>query len=157
MSFDALRAMHATPPAFPQEVARSPRNGANWILIGVFCLTCTFSALMVQALLAGMTERYCIIWPGIGTHFAAGYTERGFARIQRGMSKQQVQQLIGQPLSTGHNCAPSGWDRLEPDDETWTYSSDGSSHQGGDWAWLSREVVFRSGRVTQTVRWIYYD
>jgi hypothetical protein len=31
------------------------------------------------------------------------------------------------------------------------------SQLGGDWAWLAREVVFRDGRVVQTVRWTYHN
>lgn len=105
----------------------------------------------------GMTEGYCVVWPAIGTRFTADYSERGFDRIQPGMTPSQVTALIGHPLGVGHHgCAPPGHALWRRGDLAWSYSSD-SSARGGDWAWLSREVVFRDDRVVQTVRWVYHD
>lgn len=114
-------------------------------------------ALGVQLVFSGMSEGYCIVWPGIGTRFTSDFTHSGFARVKPGMTPEQVVELIGQPLGTSRSgCAPSGWPAYKTGDLTWGYSQD-SSRLGGDWAWLAREVVFREGRVVQTVRWTYHD
>ena len=110
-----------------------------------------------QLVLAGISEGYCVVWPSIGTRFASEFSERGFTRVQRGMSREQVRTLLGYPLSISSvRPAPSGMPEWQRGDETWQYSQD-SSAMGGDWAWLSREIVFRHGAVVQTVRWIYHD
>jgi hypothetical protein len=110
-----------------------------------------------QVLLSGATEGYCLIWPGIGTKFAPGFSHTGFARIKPGMTAQEVVSLIGEPmgLAPGRG-SPPGWTLYRYGDVTWSYSTD-SSALGGDWAWLAREVVFRDGRVAHTVRWTYHD
>jgi hypothetical protein len=123
-------------------------------VVWVVCLSFIF--LSGQLLLSGMCEGYCIVWPGIGTRFTRDFSHWGFARIKPGMTGEQVKALIGEPMGVGYGCAPSGWPLRKPLDITWGYSSD-SSARGGDWAWLSREVVFRDGRVVQTVKWTYYD
>ena len=109
-------------------------------------------------MLSGISEGYCIAWPGIGTQFTPGYSHLGFVRIRPGMTEEQVLTLLGRPLSQGFNqrTAPPGWPKWQRGDETWTYSTD-SSRRGGDWAWLSREVVFRQGLVVQKVTWTYRD
>jgi hypothetical protein len=110
-----------------------------------------------QAVISGISEGYCVAWPGIGTRFASGFSHLGFARIEAGMTKDQVIRLIGEPLASGYS-RPAPWaaSQWRPGDLTWTYSID-SSARGGDWAWLSREVVFRDGVVVQKVKWTYYD
>lgn len=131
----------------------------NWVLVAQFALLIPLLLLGGQAVFSGMTEGRCFIWPGIGTQFAGGYSERAFDQIAPGQSQTDVVKLLGQPLRTGRErCAPSGHAAWRRGDETWFYSQDSSSSvRGGDWAWLSREVVFRDGRVTQTVRWTYHD
>jgi hypothetical protein len=113
-------------------------------------------ALLLQGVFAGMTEGYCIIWPSIGTRFAPEYSERGFDAIKPGMTQQQVAALIGQPLGWGYHTAPPGHALKKAGDVVWSYSTD-TDGRGGDFAWLSREVVLRDGKVAHTVRWIYYD
>ena len=114
------------------------------------------SALLGQVVISGMTEGYCILFPGIGTRFAPGYSERGFNAVRPGMSEQEVIALIGKPLSEGSQVAPSGRLLAKAGDIVWAYSID-TNGRDGDWAWLSREVVFRNGRVAHAVKWIYYD
>jgi hypothetical protein len=108
--------------------------------------------LLILAVSGG--ERYCVFWPSIDTRYAAGYSERGFERVQVGMSEDEVVALIGRPLETHafwKHPAYKQWGQM-----VWSYTQDGAA-PWGDWAWLSREVIFRNGRVAQKVRWIYYD
>jgi hypothetical protein len=140
-------------PPFPL-LPRAERPSAVRISISVLALV--FAAAFIQALGAGMTEGYCIVWPGIGTHFARDFSHLGFERIKPGMSEQQVIDLIGRPITRDDYCSPSGWPLLQRGDKVWSYSMD-SSQFGGDWAWLSRQVVFRDGRVAQTVKWTFHD
>ena len=152
--------MNSVPFSFDEvhSEQRRRRQRPDWVLGVIAVCAGLLSLVGAQIVLSGMSEGYCIVWPSIGTAFAADYSERGFDRIKPGMTQVEVLQLIGQPLGKGFNSrpSPSGWDQWRRGDETWTYSQD-SSARGGDWAWLSREVVFRQGVVVQTVRWIYYD
>jgi outer membrane protein assembly factor BamE (lipoprotein component of BamABCDE complex) len=71
------------------------------------------------------------------------------------MTNDQVVALLGRPLYTHEfwrsHPAYEAWG-----DEVWSYTSDGAA-PWGDWAWLSREVIFRDGRVVQRVNWTYHD
>jgi hypothetical protein len=110
-----------------------------------------------QVAISGVTEGYCIVWPAIGTAFAPGYSEKAFGKIKPGMTESEVLNLLGPPFrSTDGRPDPHTQAQWQPRDRTWTYSQD-SSARGGDWAWLSRQVIFRDGRVTQTVSWVYHD
>lgn len=133
-----------------------PGRSGTLIQIGLLTLLVVLAGLLGQAVFAGMSEGYCLIWPSIGTRFAPGYSESKFNAVQPGTSRQEVTALIGRPLGEGPFSAPPGHALAQPGDVVWQYSSD-SSARGGDWAWLSREVVFRNGKVAHTVRWIYYD
>src|SRR5688572_23307882 len=63
-----------------------------------------------HVLWSGMSEGYCIVWPGIGTRFTSDFSHRSFARIEPGMTAAQVETLIGPPMGIGRNgCSPSGW------------------------------------------------
>lgn len=109
----------------------------------------------VAYLALGGMESYCVIWPSIDTRYAPDFSERRFARVEVGMTREQVVGLIGQPLGTGRYY--SGHPAYKTaGDEVWTYTGDGAAWWG-DWAWLSRQVIFRDGRVAQTVYWTYYD
>jgi hypothetical protein len=125
-----------------------------WVIAFIVGVVTIFGS---QAMISGMSEGYCVAWPGIGTRFASGFSHLGFARIEAGMTTEQVISLIGKPLTSGYSRpSPTGASLWRPGDLTWTYSTDGSA-RGGDWAWLSREIVFRNGIVIQKVKWTYYD
>ena len=112
-------------------------------------------AAVIFALGSTGNEGYCWLWPSIDTRYAPDYAERKFQRIESGMTQEQVVGLIGQPL---RKQSYLGRDpvRLARREEEWSYTGDGAAWVG-DWAWLSRKVVFNDGRVVQTVSRINYD
>ncbi len=110
-----------------------------------------------QLVISGVSEGYCLVWPSIGTAYARGYTDSGYSRVKPGMTRDKVLSMLGEPLSRSFiRPAPPGMALYQRGDETWQYSQD-SSARGGDWAWLSREIVFRGGVVVQKVEWTYHD
>lgn len=110
--------------------------------------------LLVAAYMTFGIENYNYLWPSIDTKYAPDYSERAFRRVEMGMTQEEVVGLLGHPLWT------KGWRSSHPGQtsagEVWVYSSDGGA-SWGDWAWLSREVIFRDGRVVDRVSWTYYD
>lgn len=118
-------------------------------------LSMVLGLLAVAYLACGGGESYCVLWPSIDTRYAPGFSERKFAKVEVDMTRAQVVQLIGRPLVTHR------WWRNHPaykeyGDEVWSYTGDGAA-PWGDWAWLSREVIFRDGKVVQKVFWTFYD
>jgi hypothetical protein len=104
---------------------------------------------------AGMLEGYCFVWPSIDTVYAPDFTERKFKQIEVGMREEEVVALIGLPFRTDR------YSRGHPaykvtGDNVWSYTHDGAA-PFGDWAWLSREVIFRNGSVVQKVYWTFHD
>ena len=141
--------------------ARSPKSYSPRVMRRSAWVILVVMFAVGQTVLSGVSEGYCIVWPGIGTHFAPGFSHLGFARIRPGMTQERVRALLGEPL--GKQVARRilgrsvpGASPLEQGDEAWNYSGD-SGRLGGDWAWLSRQVVFRDGVVTQKVKWTYHD
>jgi hypothetical protein len=134
-------------------------SGRSTVAVRGFALTAGIVVLVLvgQMVISGMMEGYCHVWPSIGTRFSSGYSERAFDKIVPGMTEAEVSHLLGPPLHSHEGSpapyAPATW---QHGDRTWSYSQD-SSARGGDWAWLSRQVVFREGRVVQAVRWVYHD
>jgi hypothetical protein len=132
--------------------SRNPR----WHLIGVvgkpLLAAVTLGAVFLTA--AGMGEGYCFVWPSIDTVYAADCTERKFGQIKVGMTKAEVVARIGQPLHSQrrgkrHPAYAEG-------DEVWSYTHDGAAPIG-DWAWLSRQLIFAEGRVVQKVYLTLYN
>lgn len=106
-------------------------------------------------------EGYYFPYPSIDTRYAPGYSERNFRKVVRGMTKEEVLELLGPPLG---NCmlqpqfminvrSPSMANKYA----LWEYTCD-NAFPLADFAWLSRRVEFgRYGRVTNTSSRIYYD
>ena len=116
---------------------------SGWLIGSVLLLTFAFFALSVYSRM----EAYCFFYPGIDTRYAPGYSERKFNQITNGMTAEAVVQLLGTPLF-----------QIPKDDgkEDWGYTLDGKS-SWGDWAWLGRHVVFRDGKVVETIKHTYHD
>jgi hypothetical protein len=95
-------------------------------------------------------EQYFVFYPSIDTRFASGYSEVGFRQIQTGMSKAQVESLVGEPLFRVNTALgpKTHWGYPLPDatDEIWQYSDDGAC-SWGDYAWLGRYVYFSSDGI----------
>jgi hypothetical protein len=111
--------------------------------------------LLIPGFFYSNSEAYCFFWPGIDTRYASDYSERSFGRVEVGMTKDQVVELLGAPVRA-HGFWRSHPAYKESGDEVWSYTGDGAA-PWGDWAWLSREVIFRGNRVVQRVKWTYYD
>jgi hypothetical protein len=127
------------------------------VRIGVTVFSIVLAAVAAQTALSGISEGECLVWPGIGTCFTRDFSHRGFQKIKPGMTEAQVIALIGKPMHRGPGRgSPPGWPLFQRGDVVWGYSSD-SSRLGGDWAWLAREVMFRNGKVVQTVKFTYHD
>lgn len=92
-------------------------------------------------------EVYCHLYPAIDTTFAKSYTEEAFDRIRPGMTKEQVQELLGEPLSIVQNQDGS---------QTWWYSQDGRC-KFGDFAWLGRSISFKKDSVEKVEKRVYSD
>src|SRR5690349_20171514 len=133
------------PPPTDQPVARWISSGAKMLGMAL--------ALIVLYLGIGGCESYCVIWPSIDTRFAPGFSERKFAQVAVGMTAAEVEALVGRPLGThAYPRRTTHPAYKEAGDEVWTFTSDGAA-PWGDWAWLSRELIFREGRVVQKVFW----
>ena len=103
----------------------------------------------VAALLIYMSsgfESYCYIYPSIDTRYTGGFSERAFARIQIGMTRDEVSNLLGAPFGGVSGEA----------EKQWNYTQDGKC-QWADWAWLGRTVVFENNRVVGKVARVWYD
>jgi hypothetical protein len=114
------------------------------------------TALCMLYLSFGGIESYCYLIPTIDTRYASGCSELRFRLIDVGMTREEVVQRIGQPLGKGRYHREWHPAYKERGDEIWHYTTDGAA-AWGDWAWLSRELIFREGRVVQKVYWTFYD
>lgn len=117
----------------------------------------TLSSIAVGLMVAGYlfwcyahTESYCFFHPAIDTQFAPGFSEQAFSQVAIGMTMQVVQQKLGVPLSV-QTYAENG-----EKGEIWAYTLDGKC-KWGDWAWLRRQIDFRSGKVVEVINRVSYD
>lgn len=92
-------------------------------------------------------ESYCFFYPGIDTYYAPGYSEDAFSQVTPGMTTHAVEQLLGRPLHAYSDVDGS---------TTWAYTEDGKSWYF-DFAWLSREIYFRDGRVVEVAATVYHN
>jgi len=92
-------------------------------------------------------ERYCILWPGIDTVYAKGYTKRAFESVSIGATEAEVRKFLGPPLNA--STKPNGT-------STWWYTKDGDGMLY-DFAWLGRSITFSNGVVLLKEKHIFYD
>ncbi|MGC4113096.1 MAG: outer membrane protein assembly factor BamE [Myxococcales bacterium] len=72
-----------------------------------------------------------------GTQYSEGYSHQGFTRLRKGMSRAQVRQLVGWPLTTT---------RAPVDEEWWQFS------RGEPGSFRQREVVFDGSGLVAAIR-----
>ncbi len=108
-------------------------------------------ALMVLTLSAGIlflwsnTESVFVLHPLIDTRLPQGFTQAGFDRIQPGMTKAEVLQLV--PLPEHKNLEATSWG----------YGSDGAC-VFWDFAWFQLTIQFdQNGRVIKKTQRAFYD
>lgn len=92
-------------------------------------------------------ESYCFFYPAIDTEFAPDFSEQAFDQVVIDMGSNEVQSLLGKPLSITIN---------QDGVETWWFTADGKC-KWGDFAWLGRSVNLSNNIVISTERRIYYD
>jgi hypothetical protein len=141
----------------------APLASRGWEFSPEYCVaerfrkTGIFLTLLCMLYLSfGGLESYCYLIPTIDTRYAPECSELKFRLLVKvGMSREEVVQRIGEPLHKGyvHRQRRS---HLIPRDERWSYTQDGA-HPWGDWAWLSRELIIRDGRVVEKNYSTYYD
>lgn len=131
-----------------------PEHNSSW-LSNLFGLAArAIGLLLVFIVLSGTVflgaalwagpEGYFLLYPAIDTRFAPGYSEANFRKVQPGMSKDEVLQLLGQPFNDVAHQA-------------WIYSEDGA-FPFWDFAWLARGINFDSeGRVIERSEHIFYN
>jgi hypothetical protein len=99
--------------------------------------------IAVAALVTGITL-WCasaISWFLLGTVYSAGYNEPQYHTLRTGMTPDQVEQVIGQPLVT----TPWG-----EGTENWQYSA-----ASGPMFFHRRWVIFTDGKVSAVVSDIF--
>jgi hypothetical protein len=106
-----------------------PINSFLYIIILLVLLTFAFFVVFLG------TEFYFYPYPEIDTFFSSGFSKDNFVKFNKGMYKNKVISLLGEPLSrfsTGYEC--------------WNYSGDGKAAPL-DFAWISYRVCFDHNRV----------
>jgi hypothetical protein len=90
------------------------------------------------------TESVFIFNPLIDTYLPEGFTQANFNKIQPGMTKAEVLELIpGEPQGKTET--------------KWTYGSDGAA-PWGDFAWIRFSIEFdRLGKVIKTEQLTFHD
>lgn len=140
------------------------RNASNRKVAPVFTLVAALSAFLILFFLAIVfyTEQYFVPYPAIGTVFSNGYSEGNFNQIQPGMNEAEILELVGEPLANRRMIMAlnQGEQRVSMppgSSAMWEYSQD-NVNGIWDFAWLGRFVYFDAeGRVTGTVKWVFYD
>ncbi len=104
-----------------------------YILIGI-------SLILLVAILYSRSEQPFPFYPYIDTIFSKDFTWGKFEKVQEGMSREEVIQLLGQPLSKHDWGNP-------PTRKCWQYSKDGKLEPIADFSWYLAQVCFTKGRV----------
>ena len=98
-----------------------------------------------------VTENYFPLYPHIDTYFAEGYTDEAFAQVEIGMTKAEVEALLGVPLHMHSYDYGPEYDI----DMTWAYTQDGAAPIG-DFAWDYRVIFFNNDLVVQKEQvWVH--
>ena len=104
---------------------------AALVSVGVYLTTCPHCRTV------GDRFRYLVFLKDDATTFASAYNDAAFDRVGIGMTKDQVHQLLGEPLAVEHYGG-------QADKEIWRYTK-----APPDRNFWFRIVVFETGRVTK--------
>ncbi len=109
-----------------------------------YVLLASMFLMPVAVYLQCFTESVFILNPLIDTHLPKGFTQAGFNKIQAGMTKAEVLELIpAQPNMKGET--------------TWIYGCDGAA-PWGDFAWIGFQVRFdENDRVIAREQLTFHD
>ena len=109
-----------------------------------YVLLASMFLMPVAVYLQCFTESVFILNPLIDTHLPKGFTQAGFNKIQAGMTKTEVLELIpAQPNMKGET--------------TWIYGCDGAA-PWGDFAWIGFQVRFdENDRVIAREQLTFHD
>lgn len=115
----------------------------------------TFSmvlAVVVMAFLgvkACFLEDYFPLCPSIDTVFASGYSEANFDLVVKGMTREEVVNLLGRPFTI---------QKYSDRKIRYDFSHDGAcAWLGCDFAWLGRSVFFEDGVVVGIEKEVFFD
>ena len=143
-----------------RETKRAILKACKWIFWGVTGPILAFFLFLFAALSLVGDESYCWWYPLVDTRFTPGYSDKKFARIQPGMTREEVTAVLGKPF-----CVVGGIWLEDPKvilDEVWEYSHDGAAQERlpwhADFAWLLAAVIFdpETGRVAKATKvWLY--
>lgn len=121
------------------EARSTTRSAAPLLVVMLTAVVVSLGYLLVP-------EAYCFFNPSIDTHYTAGFSERKFAEVRAGMTREEVIALLGEPFGGSAERASSRWSYTRDGKCTWK-----------DWAWLGREIVFVNDRVGEKISRVYYD
>lgn len=118
-------------------------------IIGIAALTVSIAVGVIHfTYLDGFGGLLFALALGQDTEYAPKYSEAKFKRIIPGMTKAEVLELVGEPLSTRADAGPSSSHRSE----YWWYSRSPSNTH-----FHHRYLVFAGDRVTEVGHEFYVD
>jgi outer membrane protein assembly factor BamE (lipoprotein component of BamABCDE complex) len=126
----------------------------NIFLILVLCVSLSSCAFLFWITFG--LESYCPWNPYIDTVFPKSFIIDNLDKVEVGMEKSNVIELIGEPLSIHKSRTMADNENYYySENETYYYSEDGKA-KIGDWAWLQIRIQFQDNVVTDIyIRWAY--
>ena len=94
-------------------------------------------------------EGIFIFNPDIDTRYSENYSETNFKKIELGMAKYEVQELLGEPINKSEGYA-------DEYDEVWSYTGDGAC-SWSDFSWKHRWIMFNNNKVNEKYAGWSYD
>jgi hypothetical protein len=100
-------------------------------------------------------ENYNIFYPHIDTRFANDFSIENFDKVEIGMNKAQVKNLLGNPINSGESIGYTD-DFIKKEFIFYEkYSTDGK-YEISDFAWESFEVYYDIDTLVISKRSIWY-
>jgi len=112
-----------------KKISRRPTFFLGCFVVGVFIYLYTQSELRF------------IFYPEIDTIFAPGFSQQKFSQIEAGMTKQEILDILGEPLNIMGE---------HPALVCWQYSTDGKLWPYADFSYFLYQVCFQNNLVAST-------